>query len=80
MKENKLTPGKFGERMKPHGKIVQLYWKKERFTMPILASLVSNILNIPASSSIIERCFSEISGVLTKAKNRTCAKNLLFYM
>ena len=51
------------------GNSVSQFWLAQNQEFPILSNLASRILNIPTSSSIIERTFSKISRFCTKEKN-----------
>ena len=53
----------------PLGNCVSQFWLAHNQEFPILSDLAARILNIPTSSSIIERTFSKISRFCTKERN-----------
>jgi len=57
----------------PMGKTVSQFWCSKSQDFPILSNLASRILNVPVSSSVIERTFSKISRFCTKERN--CIKS-----
>ena len=62
------------------GQLVSKFWSSQSHSFPILSDLASRILNIPVSSSIIERTFSKISRFCTKEKNRIKSKTLATFV
>ena len=57
----------------PLGKLIESFWEHHREQFPILSELALRILNVPASSSIIERTFSKLGRYVTKQRN--CLKS-----
>lgn len=64
----------------PYGKLIQSFWCAHYSEFPILSELASKILNIPTSSSIIERTFSKISRYCTKERNRLKSATLAVFV
>lgn len=62
------------------GKAVRQFWSSQAHDFPILSDLAMRILNIPVSSSLIERCFSKISRFCTKEKNRIKSETLATFV
>lgn len=64
----------------PMGELIELFWENHKHQFPILSELALRILNVPASSSIIERTFSKLSRYVTKEKNRLKSSSLCAFV
>ena len=60
----------------PMGPLLELFWENHRHRFPILSELALRVLNVPASSSIIERTFSKLGRYVTKERNCLKSKTL----
>ena len=60
----------------PLGPLIESFWEDHRQQFPILSELALRVLNVPASSSIIERTFSKLSRYVTKERNLLKSKTL----
>ena len=69
-----------GLEFRPMGNLVKNFWCDHISEFPILSDLASKILNIPTSSSVIERTFSKITRYVTKERNRLKSKTLAVFV
>lgn len=69
-----------GPNFRPMGNLIKNFWCDHMSEFPILSELASKILNIPTSSSIIERTFSKITRYVTKERNRLKSKTLTVFV
>lgn len=69
-----------GPEFLPMGNLIKNFWSDHMSEFPILAELASKILNIPTSSSVIERTFSKITRYVTKERNRLKSKTLATFV
>ena len=69
-----------GLEFRPMGNLVKNFWCDHISEFPILSELASKILNIPTSSSVIERTFSKITRYVTKERNRLKSKTLAVFV
>ena len=61
---------------RPLGPLIETFWEEHKQEFPILSELALRVLNVPASSSIIERTFSKLSRYVTKERNCLKSKTL----
>ena len=80
LKQTNVPKFTMEDSFRPIGSIVHRFLTSKKNEWPILANIGLHVIKTTVSSSIIERCFGTVSGVLTKARSQTCAKNLLFFV
>ena len=71
-----LNRSKFDKNESNH-KIVTQFYKDHAATFPKLSKLVRSMINLPASSAVIEREFSTIKDILTAKRNRLSDSKVL---